>query len=87
MSHSNEQAVAGRLVPIITDAFNRSMNALKDAGAIDTKKLDKHYTGIGSKYYDLVTEQIELTIRSGAPWICELFPEDGAPPDVSPPRA
>ena len=87
MSHSKEQDVAGRLVPIITDAFNRSLQALADAGAIDTKQLRKHYKGVGSRYYDLVTEQIELTIRTGAPWICELFPEHPAAPDTSTPRA
>ena len=77
MAHSKEQQVAWLLVPIITDAFNRSMNALEEAGAIDRKKMLKHYHGIGSKYYDIVTEQIEITIKSGAPSICELFPEVG----------
>jgi len=38
------------------------------------------YTGIGSKYYDVVTEQIEITVRSGAPWICELFTQQGDAP-------
>ncbi len=73
MSHPNEKAVAERLVHIISDAFNRSINALEGAGAIDTKELRKHYRGIGSKYYDIVTEQIEMTTKSRAPWICELF--------------
>jgi len=76
MKHPKEQLVAGRLVNIITDAFNRSISALADAGAIDTKKMQRHYTGIGSKYYDVVTEQIEVTVRTGAPWICELFTDD-----------
>lgn len=73
MSHPNEKEVAGRLVNIISDAFNRSLNALEESGAIDTKKMRKHYKGIGSKYYDIVTEQIALTVKSGAPWVCELF--------------
>jgi hypothetical protein len=77
MSHPNERAVAERLTSIISDAFNRSIRALERAGALDTKKLAKHYKGIGSKYYDLVTEQIELTVRSGVPGICELFTQDG----------
>ena len=61
---------------IITDAFNRSIGALEDAGAIDAKKMRQHYKGIGSKYYDMVTEQIDVTVKTGAPWICELFTHD-----------
>jgi hypothetical protein len=77
MRHPSEKAVADRLTSIISDAFNRSISALERAGAIDTKKLAKHYHGIGSKYYDIVTEQINLTVKSGAPWICELFTQGG----------
>jgi hypothetical protein len=77
MSHPNEKAVADRLTSIIGDAFNRSLGALERAGAIDTKKLAKQYKGIGSKYYDIVTEQINLTVKTGAPWICELFTHSG----------
>lgn len=73
MTHPKEKEVAGRLVNIISDAFNRSINALEESGAINTKKMREHYKGIGSKYYDIVTQQIELTVKSGAPWICELF--------------
>ncbi len=80
MSHPSEQEVANRLVCIATDAFNRSINALEDAGALDTTTLRRHYSGIGSRYYDIVTVQIERACRSGAPWICELFPEE---PDAS----
>ena len=86
MNHPNEKAVAERLVHIISDAFNRSINALEDAGAIDTKKLRKHYAGIGSKYYDIVSEQIEITIRSGAPWICDLFTQESDASDKRQPR-
>jgi len=77
MTHPKEKAVADRMVSIITDAFNRSIGALDRAGAIDITKLQKHYRGIGSKYHDLVTEQIELTVKSGAPWICEIFTQEG----------
>jgi hypothetical protein len=73
MSHPKEKEVADRLIPIISDAFNRSISALEDAGAIDTRKLQKHHRGVGTKYYDIVSEQIYLTIKSGAPWICEIF--------------
>ena len=87
MSHPKEQEVAGRLVNIISDTFNRSLGALEKAGALDTKKLRKHYTGVGSRYYDLVTEQIDYTIRFGAPWVCELFPKQDAASDQSTPSA
>jgi len=73
MAKSREQELANRLETLMTDAFNRSINALKDAGAINTKEMDKCYRGIGSKYYDLVTDQMQNTARSGVPWICELF--------------
>jgi hypothetical protein len=73
MSHPKEKLVAERIIPIISDAFNRSMSALEAAGAIDRKELNQHYTGKGSKYYDIVTEQIELTAGLSAAHICELF--------------
>lgn len=73
MSDPLNQELERRLTNIITDAFNRSLNALEEAGAIDTGKLRKQYAGVGSKYYDVVSEQIERTVASGAPWIAELF--------------
>jgi len=41
-----DKAISGRLVPIVSAALNRSMNALEKAGAIDVKKWREHYTGI-----------------------------------------
>lgn len=73
MSERLDKELQWRLTNVITDAFNRTINALEDAGAIDTDKLRQQYTGVGSKYYDIVTEQIERTVASGAPWIAELF--------------
>ncbi|MEI6085003.1 MAG: hypothetical protein WCS70_11965 [Verrucomicrobiota bacterium] len=81
MSDATEKEIASRLTSIITDAFNRSINALEDAGAIDTAKLRKHYCGIGSRYYDIVTEQIDITVKSGAPWIAQVIIQAGTPPD------
>ena len=52
------------------------MGALEEAGAIDSKKMQEHYKGVGSKFYDLVTEQIEYTAKFGAPAICQLFSSD-----------
>jgi hypothetical protein len=41
-----------------------------------------HYRGIGSKYYDLVPEQIVLTARSAVPAVRELFLQAGQGPDA-----
>jgi hypothetical protein len=53
MRNPTDDEIIGRLVWIITDGFNRSLGALEAAGAVDTKKMRAHYTGIGSKYYTL----------------------------------
>lgn len=76
MKNPTDQEIAGRLVNIISDGFNRSLGALEQAGAIDTKKLREHYKGIGSKFYDIVTEQIEYTARYAAPAMRQLFSDD-----------
>lgn len=76
MKTPTDQEIAGRLVNIISDGFNRSLGALEQAGAINTKKLRKHYKGIGSKFYDIVTEQIEYTARYAAPTVRQLFSDD-----------
>ncbi len=84
---SEEEIVAG-LIDIISDGFNRSLGALRDVGAIDTVEMDSAYKGLGSRYPDLVTEQIVKTpkisitarmprggVRAvlGSPTIRELF--------------
>jgi len=56
-----------KLRGILSDGFNRSLGALEAAGAIDTRKLKTEYCGVGSRYYDLVTEQIELTVKYSLP--------------------
>jgi len=76
MKHPTDKQIEGMLVAIISDGFNRSLDALRAAGAIDTAKLPEHYKGVGSKYYDLVTEQIELTAKYGTSGIRHLFPGD-----------
>ncbi|MES2569327.1 MAG: hypothetical protein V4710_04650 [Verrucomicrobiota bacterium] len=76
MKNPTDQEIAGRLVAIISDGFNRSLNALEKAGAIDTRKMRGHYDGIGSKFYDVVTEQIEYTARYAAPAMRQLFSDD-----------
>jgi hypothetical protein len=76
MNNPTDQEIAVRLVGIISDGFNRSLGALERAGAVDTKNMRKHYTGIGSKFYDVVTEQIEYTALHAAPAIRQLFSDD-----------
>lgn len=76
MKNPTDQEISNRLVDIISDGFNRSLAALAKAGAIDLKKMSKHYRGIGSKFYDVVTEQIEYTAQCAAPGVRRLFSED-----------
>jgi hypothetical protein len=76
-----DDQIAGLLIPIISDGLNRSLGALEAAGAVDTKKMRRHYTGIGSKFYDMVTEQIVLTAKYGAPAVRQLFLDDADVPD------
>jgi hypothetical protein len=45
----------------IQHGFNRSIGALESAKAIDSSIMREEYKGVGSKYYDLVTEQMEFT--------------------------
>jgi hypothetical protein len=73
MDRPTDEEIDNALVHIISDGFNRSLGALEDAGVIDTKKMRTQYKGIGSKYYDLVTVQIESTARFGAQRIRQLF--------------
>jgi hypothetical protein len=76
MKHPTDKQIEAVLGGIISDGFNRSLSALAKAGAIDTTKLREHYKGVGSKYYDLVTEQIELTAKYGTKGIRHLFSDD-----------
>jgi hypothetical protein len=74
MNHTpaSQDPIASCLVDIISDGFNRSLSALVEAGVIDDCRLREHYKGVGSKYYDLVSEQIECTARYGAASIRKL---------------
>ena len=71
---SNEK-LESLLGGFIADGFNRSIGALVKAGALDTKKMMSKYKGMGSEYYDLVTEQIEYTARFGAQAFQRLLSE------------
>jgi len=41
MNTPSDEEIAGRLVAIISDGFNRSLVALEQTGALDTTKLQK----------------------------------------------
>ena len=71
---SNEK-LESLLGGFIADGFNRSIGALVKAGALDTQKMMTKYKGMGSEYYDLVTEQIEYTARFGAQAFQRLLSE------------
>jgi hypothetical protein len=77
-----DDQIAGLLIGIISDGFNRSLGALEAAGALDTKKMRLHYTGNGSKFYDMVTEQIVLTAKYGAPGVRQLFLDEREVPEA-----
>lgn len=77
MRYPTDDEIAGRLIDLLTAGFNRSLGALERAGAVDTQRMRTHYKGEGSKYYDLVTEQIESTARYGVAVMRELFRQDG----------
>lgn len=79
MKHPSNVVLEAVLAEIISDGFNRSLNALAQAGAIDTTKFAEHYKGSGSKYYELVTAQIALSAQHGAKSIELLYPEAGDP--------
>ena len=62
-----EEKIANALIHILSDGFNRSMNELEEAGAIDLRELRAAYSGVGSEYYDLVTAQLEQTAKDAMP--------------------
>jgi hypothetical protein len=82
MRNPTDDEIAGLLMRIIGDGFNRALGALEAAGAVDTKAMRRHYAGIGSKFYDLVTEQLLLTAKYGTPGVRQLFSDDGEMPDA-----
>jgi hypothetical protein len=75
MPAPSEEELAELLIGIIADGFNRSWGALERAGAVDSKMMREHYNGVGSKFYDLVTEQIVLTAKYGASGLRRRFLE------------
>jgi hypothetical protein len=76
MTNPTDEEISAQLVALISDGFNRSISALVQAGALDTTRMNEHYAGVGSRFYDLVTEQITLTARHGTPNVRQLFLHD-----------
>ena len=81
MRNPTDDQIAAVLIGIISDGFNRSLGALEAAGAVHTKKMRLRYTGIVSKFYDMVTEQIVLTAKFGIPSMRQLFLDYGEMPE------
>ncbi len=75
MSKELEEKIASLVSGLMTDGFNRSLGALEKAGAINFKKMNKEYCGMGSKYYDMVTEQMDLTVENAKPVIKKMVAE------------
>lgn len=70
------------LLGVMSDAFNRSLNALEKAGVIDRREMNKQYGGVGSQFYDLVTEQMEYTVKHAVSAM-RLLVHRGTPPSES----
>ena len=74
MSQSAEDKIVASLVDILADGFNRSLNTLEGAGAIDTTVLRSDYKP-GSEYYALVTAALEQTANYARPGIRKIIEE------------
>ena len=75
MDISHDEKIISLLIGIISDGFNRSMRALEEAGAIDRTRMQTRYMGVGTEYYDLVSEQIQYTAKYGALALQRLLDE------------
>ncbi len=76
MSNELEKKIQSMLIGIMSDGFNRSVGALENSGALDTKKMKSDYSGIGSKYYDIVTNELERTARHAAPEVIKAVAKE-----------
>ena len=76
MSKDLEGEIAKLLYHWMTNGFNRALGALRDAKAIDTSEMDKEYTGVGSMYYDMVSDQMKLAVEYAQPSIRKLVEEE-----------
>ena len=71
--HSIKEQIQGVVRTAIHHGFNRSVGALENVKAIDSTEMRKEYKGVGSKYYDLVTEQMEYTEKQLEPVIDQII--------------
>jgi hypothetical protein len=71
----SEDRIKGFLIGVMTDGFNRSVGALEEAGAIDASEMRTQYKGIGSKYYDVVTKELEYTAEFAAKEFAKFIEE------------
>ena len=72
MNTVNRKEAEAWLVAAMTDAFNRSLRALEDAGAIDTRELRKAYYG-GSVWYELVTKEMVHVAACALPQVDVVY--------------
>lgn len=78
-----DKQIEDLLIRTLSDGFNRSLAALEDAGALDTRKFRAEYCGAGSRYYDIVTQQIGRTVRDALPGVRALLAHaDETPTDA-----
>ncbi len=75
MSQPTDEQIIASLMAAISDGFNRAIEALRDAGVVDTTGWD--YRGVGSGHYDLVTDEIARIARIHARSIRSLFGDGG----------
>lgn len=66
------------LVDVMTAAYNDAIGELRHRRIVDTRKLAAGYRGVGSDYYDRVTEQMQAAQTRGLPRIFALI----GPPDA-----
>lgn len=73
MAATDRDPLKNLLIHAMTDAFNRSISALEEAGAFSLKKMRSEYKGVGSRYYDVVTEAMLQTIAQHQPTFEQFF--------------
>jgi hypothetical protein len=73
MSATERERLKTLLIYAMTDAFNRSISSLEAAGACSLKKMRSEYKGVGSRYYDVVTEAMLQTIAHHQPTFEQFF--------------
>lgn len=71
------------LVDLMSAACNHSIGELEDRRIVDTRKLRAGYRGVGSHYYDRVTEQIWAAEGRGLRRIVAFSGAPGGGPDAA----